>query len=239
MNKELDKKIQDYLKKILNDRLGDLIAEKKKKGISQRAQANKIGVDVSSLSNYVNGKQIPTVDALYKIARFYNCSTDYLLGINKIKSMDYKDIDISKKLGLSEKAIEKLKKYHEDYFYKDFEYMQLINFLIENLNFDDLKILDRFLFSKCKNFEMWQKNEHLTSKKVSICCNLGKYDVGIEDIEKILLLNIQQIFTRLKAGVTDDIRKRNLFELEMSDLNEQINKIIGESENGEHSSTQE
>ena len=61
----------------------------------------------------------------------------------------------------------------------------------------------------------------------------------IEDIEKILLLNIQQIFTRLKAGVTDDIRKRNLFELEMSDLNEQINKIIGESENGEHSTTQE
>ena len=151
---KLKKKEKDvnekFLKDILNDRLSDLIAEKKKQGISQRTQADNINIDVSSLSNYANGKQLPTAEILFKIAKYYNCSMDFLLGINNIRNIDCEEIAISKKLGLSEKSIEKLKKYHEDYFFKDFKYMQLINFLIENITYDDLKIFDRFLFSKDK-----------------------------------------------------------------------------------------
>lgn len=208
---------EKFLKDILNDRLSDLIAEKKKQGISQRIQADNINIDVSSLSNYANGKQLPTAEILFKIAKYYNCSMDYLLGINNIRNIDCEEIAISKKLGLSEKSIEKLKKYHEDYFFKDFQYMQLINFLIENLTYDDLKIFDRFLFSKDKNFEMWNKEECHQSKSISICSNLGKYKVKIQDIQKILLLDIQEIFINLKKLVNEDTRKRNLFELEMEE----------------------
>lgn len=208
---------EKFLKDTLNDRLSDLIAEKKKQGISQRTQADNINIDVSSLSNYANGKQLPTAEILFKIAKYYNCSMDYLLGINNIRNIDCEEIAISKKLGLSEKSIEKLKKYHEDYFFKDFQYMQLINFLIENLTYDDLKIFDRFLFSKDKNFEMWNKEECHQSKSISICSNLGKYKVKIQDIQKILLLDIQEIFINLKKLVNEDTRKRNLFELEMEE----------------------
>ena len=208
---------EKFLKDILNDRLSDLIAEKKKQGISQRIQADNINIDVSSLSNYANGKQLPTAEILFKIAKYYNCSMDYLLGINNIRNIDCEEIAISKKLGLSEKSIEKLKKYHEDYFFKDFQYMQLINFLIENLTYDDLKIFDRFLFSKDKNFEMWNKEECHQSKSISICSNLGKYKVKIQDIQKILLLDIQEIFINLKKLINEDTRKRNLFELEMEE----------------------
>ncbi len=216
--KKKEKDINEkFLKDILNDRLNDLIAEKKKQGISQRIQANNINIDVSSLSNYANGKQLPTAEILFKIAKYYNCSMDYLLGINNIRNIDCEEIAISKKLGLSEKSIEKLKKYHEDYFFKDFQYMQLINFLIENLTYDDLKIFDRFLFSKDKNFEMWNKEECHQSKSISICSNLGKYKVKIQDIQKILLLDIQEIFINLKKLVNEDTRKRNLFELEMEE----------------------
>lgn len=208
---------EKFLKDTLNDRLSDLIAEKKKQGISQRTQADNINIDVSSLSNYANGKQLPTAEILFKIAKYYNCSMDFLLGINNIRNIDCEEIAISKKLGLSEKSIEKLKKYHEDYFFKDFKYMQLINFLIENITYDDLKIFDRFLFSKDKNFEMWNKEGCHQSKSISICSNLGKYKVKIQDIQKILLLDIQEIFINLKKLVNEDTRKRNLFELEMEE----------------------
>ena len=95
--------------------------------------------------------------------------------------------------------------------------MQRINFLIENLTYDDLKIFDRFLFSKDKNFEMWNKEECHQSKFISICSNLGKYKVKIQDIQEILLLDIQEIFINLKKLVNEDTRKRNLFELKMEE----------------------
>lgn len=219
MDKKENTNNEKILKDTLNDRLSDLIAEEKRRGISQRTQAKNINVDSSSLSKYANGMQLPTAEVLFKIAKYYKCSTDYLLGINDIKNIDCEDIAISKKLGLSEKAIEKLKKYHNDYFFKDFKYMQLINFLIEKLSFDNLKILDRFLFSKYNNFEMWARRKHLNSKTVSICCNLGKYKVEIKDIEKILLLDIQQIFIELKKLAGSDARKRDLIELEIKNPN--------------------
>ncbi len=241
MDKKESKAIEEKLKKILNDKLDDLIAEERRKGVSQRKQADNINVDSSSLSKYVNGIQLPSADALFKIAKYYNCSTDYLLGINNIRNIDCEDIAISRKLGLSEKAIEILKKYHNENRYKGYEYMQLINFLIENVDSNELEKVDRFLFSKPTHFMIkdWEQNEYKNTKYLSICSDLGDYQFTIKDVQEILHLDIEKLLSKLQKKAKDFKRKRIVKEIDTTELNEWASKKIGESENGEHSSTQE
>lgn len=57
-------------------------------------------------------------------------------------------------------------------------------------------------------------------------------------MQNLLLLDMQNLLSDLKNKGHKFKRKRETF-IETKELNEQINKIIGESENGEHSTTQE
>lgn len=56
-----------------------LLREKQGKGQQEVCAA--LNIEQSTLANYENGKRIPKIDILIKIARYYNVSTDYLLGI--------------------------------------------------------------------------------------------------------------------------------------------------------------
>ena len=60
------------------DRLKELRIEKE---LSQSKLAEKLGVDFRTISNWENGVRKPDIDTLVKIARFFDVSTDYLLGL--------------------------------------------------------------------------------------------------------------------------------------------------------------
>jgi len=47
----------------------------------QSQMADEIGVSRQSMSNYESGKNVPDLDTIAKIARYLDCSTDYLLGL--------------------------------------------------------------------------------------------------------------------------------------------------------------
>ena len=53
------------------------------KHLSQKDVANAVGMSASIISNYENGERLPSLENLIILARFYRCSTDYLLGIEK------------------------------------------------------------------------------------------------------------------------------------------------------------
>lgn len=61
------------------------------------------------LSNYENDKRSPSFETLVEFARFYNVTTDYLLGISDHENE--KNIPIKDLIGLSDKSIEKLRSY--------------------------------------------------------------------------------------------------------------------------------
>lgn len=51
--------------------------------ISQKEAAVTVGVSPSIISNYENGERTPSVEILMALANLYQCSTDYLLGLEK------------------------------------------------------------------------------------------------------------------------------------------------------------
>jgi transcriptional regulator with XRE-family HTH domain len=86
------------------------------------------GIPKSTLNGYRNGNSEPKLDAIVKLAKGMNVSTDYLLGIKKSKSPNYGIDYIIEKTGLSEEAVENLIRLKGTY--KD-SLIKLISFLIE------------------------------------------------------------------------------------------------------------
>ena len=71
-----------------------------RKNMTQAQLANKLGLTKSVISAYETGLRLPSYDILIHIARIYNVSTDYLLGIEQKQ-----EIDLS---GLSQEEIDAL-----------------------------------------------------------------------------------------------------------------------------------
>lgn len=51
-------------------------------GATQVALASYVGVTPQTVSQYCSGASEPSFDNLVKIARFFDCSTDFLLGLS-------------------------------------------------------------------------------------------------------------------------------------------------------------
>ena len=56
--------------------------------ISQKLLAQEIKISPSTLANYVQGSRCPDYDTLMAIARYFNVTTDYLLGFQLDKADD-------------------------------------------------------------------------------------------------------------------------------------------------------
>ena len=56
--------------------------------ISQVELANKLCVTKQCVSNWENDNILPSVDMLIKLAKFFNVSTDYLLGLDSDNVID-------------------------------------------------------------------------------------------------------------------------------------------------------
>ena len=63
---------------ITAERIKMLRAEK---GIGQNQLAQEIQVSNASISYWENAKQEPTAQAVYKLAKYFDVSADYLLGL--------------------------------------------------------------------------------------------------------------------------------------------------------------
>ena len=60
------------------ERLKDLRNEK---GITQDKLAEETGLSQAALANWENGKRSPSAAAIITLAKYFNVTTDYLLGI--------------------------------------------------------------------------------------------------------------------------------------------------------------
>ena len=59
-----------------------LQALRRDRGLSQRTLADAIGVDRSTYAYYELGRTRPTLETLVCIARYYEVSLDYLIGLD-------------------------------------------------------------------------------------------------------------------------------------------------------------
>lgn len=88
------------LGQIIKNRISEL-------GYTQGAFADKIGISLESLKNYIYGNSFYTVEVLDMLAKGLDCSYDYLLG--KSKATKNENHLLVEELGLSEQAIESIK----------------------------------------------------------------------------------------------------------------------------------
>lgn len=92
--------------KAFADALDDLIDEKKRRDhVSQNKIASELNVASSILSSWSNDTKTPSLDNLTRIAKYFDTSTDYLLGLTKVKKADITTQAASKRYGLSEAAL--------------------------------------------------------------------------------------------------------------------------------------
>lgn len=88
-------------KKIFADRLVEL---RESRGISQQVLADDLEITRQSLSLYETAKRTINIDLLVKIAKYFNVSTDYLLGLNDNATTDIELKAVCDYTGLSEEA---------------------------------------------------------------------------------------------------------------------------------------
>ena len=67
-------------KKVFAERLKSL---RKDQSVPLEMISKQIGSSISSISDWENGKKLPLVDKLFKLAKFFNVSTDYLVGLKE------------------------------------------------------------------------------------------------------------------------------------------------------------
>lgn len=60
------------------ERLGELIFDAR---ITQEQLAENLGCAQSSISRYLSGEALPTLEMTLKLADYFNCTTDFLLGL--------------------------------------------------------------------------------------------------------------------------------------------------------------
>ena len=70
---------------MINERLKKL---RKDFNISQVTLAKELGVSKQCVSNWENDNILPSIDMLIKISKYFNVSTDYLLGLEPKKTLD-------------------------------------------------------------------------------------------------------------------------------------------------------
>ena len=65
---------------------------REEKGISQALLARKLGVNRSIVSAYENQTRLPSLQMLSKLSYVFNVSMEYLLGINRNKTIDVSNL---------------------------------------------------------------------------------------------------------------------------------------------------
>jgi len=94
--------MDNNLSKIIGQRINELLASN---NVKQKELAKVLCVPDNTISYFCSGKRIPNTEQIRNIAKFFNVSADFLLGLSDFKTND-KDIQfIGNYTGLSEKNI--------------------------------------------------------------------------------------------------------------------------------------
>lgn len=93
-------------KNVFAIRLTNLLEEN---NVSQTSISNTIGITRQAISQYCNGGTTPNVEILIKIAKYFDVSSDYLIGLSDTPATDIDDKAITEKTGLSYDAVNNLK----------------------------------------------------------------------------------------------------------------------------------
>lgn len=165
MAKQSEQNVVDKYNDIFPTTLRKLLESHPKGGhaTTYKALAEAIGVRQQTISLYACGQTQPTADMALKIAKFFDVSVDYLLtGISS------QNKDICDELGLSETAVQYLRRARQMYSLPDSEKAQTIPFLDEMLSDKDFYEFLEDLAHHVKQLRMAQSKADKALKKTGL-----------------------------------------------------------------------
>lgn len=117
-----------------HERGGDVFDERLaglrvKKGITQKKCAADLGVDYSKYNKWERGVFRPDYEMLSKMADYFECTIDYLLGRDNVPKRDH--ADIAARTGLSDGAIAALEEMHSASLQRYAPVVRAVNDLLE------------------------------------------------------------------------------------------------------------
>lgn len=142
LKKEENEKFKKNTKDRLAERLEDLITEKKKKtGLTNNEIADKIGIGQGQLSKALNSGTELGISSLVRIAKYFDVSTDYLLGLSDVRSTKEEFKTVHKVTGLLDGSITNLASMNKN----DKESIYILNLLLDQ-NKETSKSFKKLLF---------------------------------------------------------------------------------------------
>lgn len=194
----------DDERKALKTFANRLNKELEEKNIDQEEFAKTIDISTGALSKYRNGKGFPQANTLYKMAKKFNCSTDYLLGLTTLRSPDENIKTVHKLTGLSDKAIAIMREQLElndeakesntaNTIFADG--IKTINYLIENEQ-------KYFLFKQLNEF-LWfdTKHKEIVDKKVEVIDDATKLSYSMDMFTNLVKIQIDKTLYKLKEDI--------------------------------------
>ena len=97
--------MQDNYTGVFPSRLRKLIEAR---GTTITALAKELKISRQAVSQYADGSAQPNIEKIALIARFFNVSSDYLIGLSDLEVVNIKTREICEKTGLSEASINRL-----------------------------------------------------------------------------------------------------------------------------------
>lgn len=130
------KRESNNITKGLADRLDELMRnERDRTGLSQNEICKRIGVPSSSYSEWAADITTPSVSLIVKVANYFDCSVDYVLGLTTTRAKDV-EVDVAvQNTGLSEDALWRLRCLKDE---ADPDYLFVMNTLIASDSMDTI-----------------------------------------------------------------------------------------------------
>ena len=121
--------------------------------------AEYLGVSAVAIGQYYNGDALPSMDNLIKISKYFNVSTDYLLGLTDVKTTDTDLKAICEFTGLDPRAVEVLHLARPLRYFSMCIYDILINSNMFDLlaKYISTESISRFI--QLKYFDLFRDNE--------------------------------------------------------------------------------
>lgn len=177
------------LSKLIGTRINTLLARNDKK---QKDLAQYLGVKDNTISYFISGTRMPNTEQIKKISTFFNCSSDYLLGLSDTPIKDKDTAFIRNYTGLDEDTIQdfhKAKKIIPPIMNNDFERVTyqsiLVSSVLQKIQSRSTKWLDFVMNSK--------KNMTITPNNGLVIEGIGK---GYEEAE----IEYRNMFDNKKQG---------------------------------------
>lgn len=133
-------------------------------GLTLQNLADETGINRVTLTNYENGNRHPDERALTIIAKYFEVSLDYLVGISNVKSYDADVHSICEYTGLNEQVVKTLNRIRDKVDENDMESKTRISF--DMLNTINTIFLNPYLLWDINNYLRYDGLDHVYSDDI-------------------------------------------------------------------------